>query len=995
MTAPSPARIDDSGVFCPNVSRTGVLPAGKVARGLLRLANTVLCAVSLCAMSLCAGSAVAQTRAENEAGARTADPVGAQSAGQNDGANEPSDHESAESNAAVDASETHSPEEASNTSADEQFFSFAFQQTPWPDVLRQFAEWNNLTLDLTDVPDGAFSYIDNRRHTAPEAIDVLNGYLLPRGYVVVRRDRFLAVLKTDNPLLPNLVPTIPVEQLHRRGENELLRVVVPLEDIDPESAAEEIEQLLGAHGTVAPLATSQSLVVQGFGRNLRDVVALLGQAVPPATDDKLDFRAFPLTHLPAADAEQQIRQLFGLGSGTMNVSRASWEIERRANYRSRDRRGRDRDDDDDDRRPTGPVPLLAHLAMNMQVSALPRNNCLLVTATPAGLQLVEQVLTSIDVPQTAAAATLVGNAQPELRVYVVNDASEQEVAMTLEVIMPGVVVNEDGRQDAIHVFATPAEHARVAELVRTLDGGGQGGSSIEVIPLTRNDPFTMATLLEEMFDNERRDERPVIQAEPRSKTLVVRGSQRQVEQVRAALAAYGEGGAAARGPRLRSVAVERSAAEPLARFVQEVLAQDREFDNPIRVIVPGGQNADSQPPADESTTRSSGETGSEEDRTAALPLMRVASMEENVAGGNSAGAGDSAQRGSAPAGDVHVEDDDCNSSDDGGGAVGQPVPADDAGTLPRVNIEVRDGKLYLYSMDESALDEVEATIRELLAQMPQRTRWTVFYLRAADAAATATQLYQLVSDYSYSAFAGLGAASVDSAAEPLRIIADARLNALFVSGSEEQVAEIERFLELLDSVDLPESARERLPRAIFVRYADVNDMADMIRTLYQDHLTDPATQRRDNDRRDNDRRDNGGRDDEQDEEQPSQRDQRGESRGRRPQGSSPGVRLTLTVDELTSQLIVSCDEPLFRQIAKLVKERDEAARGTHSTMRMVRLGAAAPANLVEILQNMSPKITARTVVAPTPQTAPVATGSPESRTESPFRRDRSRSIERD
>ena len=178
--------------------------------------------------------------------------------------------------------------------------------------------------------------------------------------------------------------------------------------------------------------------------------------------------------------------------------------------------------------------------MNMQVSSLERTNSLLVTATPAGLMLVENVLTSIDVPPPGSGQP--GTGQPwandstsVLRVYKVASADEGEVAKTLDALIPGVVVNEDRRQDTIHVFATPKQHEDVAQLISTLDKSEGDDRIVEVIKLRHANPIATAALLSGMFKNDDRDERPMIQPELPSRTIVVRGTAAQVAQVRAAL----------------------------------------------------------------------------------------------------------------------------------------------------------------------------------------------------------------------------------------------------------------------------------------------------------------------------------------------------------------------------------------------------------------------------------------------------------------------------
>lgn len=855
---------------------------------------------------------------------------------------------------------------------------FTFQDAPWPDVLRKFANWAGLTLDLTDLPPGTFSYYDNRQHTAAEAIDILNGYLLPRGYVLLRRDRFLVALKTDNPLLPNLIPTIDRAQLDQRGENELVRMVVPLDELDPASAAEEVRQLIGPQGSVAAMENAQSLVVQGFGSSLRQVLRVLENSSPPVTDDKLDFRAFPLRHLPAEEAEQQIRTLFGLESGgPMNVSGARSDILRAQYYRSR---SSGRDDDRKDKE-APPIPLLQQVAMNMQVSALARTNSLLVTATPEGLALVEGILNSIDLPQGDAAAGLIHDTQRVLRVYKITQADEEEVAKTLDVLIPGVLVNEDRRQETLHIMATPAEHARVQEVINTLDGDGDGGRIVEVIALHRANPLAMESLLAGMFDNEDRDERPVIQADAGTRTLVVRGTVDQLDQVRQALSAYGEGddgAAVADQSRFRRIPVGGRSAALIAEAAERILAEDAEFESTIRVVVPRGSTADDpRPPNDEAVRRhrptadapratqqgpqriNVGQRPGDRRSAATMPARgaptdaaataadAVATLDrDRLSAEQIVQLAHFALRPPKPDAEAVAESVDQERSDD--------RSTDEDGSSSSVSIEVRDDQLFLYSGDPAALSRVEETIRELVRQMPERTRWTVFYLRAAEAAQAATRLYELTLGDSIANETSYAVAS-DVTAPPLRIIPEPRTNALFVSGPAAQVDQIQSLLDIIDAVDLPESYRERVPHTILVRHADVNEVADMLRELYKDHLTDPAAQRREDERRSRDSDRGSDRDREQSDQQRSGGPQRGNAT------PSPGVRMTLAVDARTSELIVACDEVLFREVQSIVQQRDQAARETQPTTQLLPIRATMPAELVDILQDLSPKIEAEVV----------------------------------
>jgi type II secretory pathway component GspD/PulD (secretin) len=883
--------------------------------------------------------------------------------------------------AAAPADEVAAREVARSESDAAPSVTFNFQNADWETALKMFAEAAGLTLDLTDTPPGSFNYIDRREHSLPEAVDVLNGYLLPRGYVVVRRDQFLAVLKTDNPILSNLIPTVPAAGLPEYGDHELVRLSVPLRGLDAEEVAEQVQGVLGPHGSAAPLSASDSLLLQGFGRSLREVVRLLEGADVPLTDDELVFRLFPLKAVPAADAERQIRNLFGLTSSNPYAASQA----RRAEYmRSRSRRGRDNDD-----RPAGPTPLMANLATNMRVSSLARTNSLLVTATPSAIQLVEEILKSLDVPPPDGELSLFDDSTPVLRVYKLQNADEDDVAETIDAILPGVVINEDSRHDSIHIYATQSEHREVEELIRIIDTADGGSGEVEVLTLKGADPVQMADLLDSLFSNERRDDRPVITPDSRTRTLAVRATGNQMEQIKQTLAAYGEGPSAMAGPldgRIRRIRLPAGNAASIARAVQELLGESDGLKNRIRVVIPSertqedARNPESQgveeyepvrsQPVDDRSTRTAAEPGStllarvsDQDRLSE-PLVSLRDRDSR---------GRTPERGQLP--ETLRDTPRPSGGPDPEEVVPDPDESDERsrrGRQQRVTIEVRDGELFMYSSDPEALNEVEETIRELVRQMPARTEWTVFYLRAAAAETAALRLQDLLRNESGPLLGLPGPAasdaSLDFATAPLRIIPDSRTNALFVSGPQDEVDAAGRFLEFLDRTELPESMRDRVPRAIPVQYANVEAIAEMVRELYKDYLEDPnqrARERRGGDRDDDSRR--------------APVVPQTPADGLRP----PGIRLTVAVDVQANELLVSCNEALFEQIRELVAQRDQAALDSRPAMRVIELQETTARQIGLSLDQLSPRIS----VSISPQTPPGGSASGSDRR---YDRDRSR-----
>jgi hypothetical protein len=112
-------------------------------------------------------------------------------------------------------------------------FSFRFQ--PWKDVLDWFAQQAGLSLVMDAPPVGTFNYSDEHEYTPTEAIDLLNSVLLTKGYTLVRRERMLMLINLQDGIPANLVPTVSLDDLDKRGEFELVSV--------PFNA--EIKKLLG------------------------------------------------------------------------------------------------------------------------------------------------------------------------------------------------------------------------------------------------------------------------------------------------------------------------------------------------------------------------------------------------------------------------------------------------------------------------------------------------------------------------------------------------------------------------------------------------------------------------------------------------------------------------------------------------------------------------------------------------------------------------------
>lgn len=870
--------------------------------------------------------------------------------------------------------------------------SFNFRYAPWSDVLAMFAEAAGLTLDLNAVPPGSFNYRDNRKYTPMQALDVLNGYLLQKGYVLVRRDEFLVVVNIDNGIPPNLVPTVTVEELPTRGRNELMTVLIPLEGMTAEEAATEARELLGPQGKVVPLNKANKLVVTDIGSNLRRVHGLItGFEVD---GDKI-FRKFELEHISVLDADAVVRDLFGLGArGVQNVSGSSRSYDPRSRYGSSSSSSRDP-------RYGSPAPADPNAAVTLAVDE--RTNSLLVTASPANIKIVEEAIESVDLPPLDGEYGR-SNREPYLEVYQLETADAIEVTKTLNVMYPGTILNEDGRTRRIHIKATQDVHREIAQTIKQLDGLGAGATQMAVIPLGRMDAYTATTSIQSLFyaDGE---SAPVVQPHPTDNALIVRGSNDQVTQIKLLVTQLepGEGGGYGGEGNLRTIPLGGRDPEAFLKALERVWnVRGR---NPIRTVIPSDtgairdrrvpsatspfsteepaeaaparpQSAPEKPKADSSgdkPSQSAGRPPYETPVAARLDGKFLKSVPNDLAFAfaddpfsevsyTAASQGDASADDNAPSANDAATDEELDQFflDLNAAEAARAAAAEGDSNSP-IAITIQGGNLMIASEDEAALDRLEDVIASLAAAMPAKPQWTVFYLRSADATQTASILERLFPTSSVSTSVGAssdggfmgeltsglssmgrgianmsGLDSMLSGPQTLRIIPDVRSNSLFVSGPPHQIDEVEDVLRILDASELPEQLRDRAPRYIAVKHAQVGEVADIIRDVFKEELTPP---------------------------QPAQQQRGGGGNpfaalmgGGGSAASAPKVQMTLGIDYQNSRLYVASNEPTFLQVQAMVEEIDTAALEARRAIRVVPLQHASSAIIQQTIGSLLPRV---------------------------------------
>ncbi len=919
--------------------------------------------------------------------------------------------------------------------------SFNFRYAPWADVMKMFAETAGLTLDLNEVPPGTFNYLDNQEYTVTEALDVLNGYLLQRGFLLIRRDRFLACVNIDEPIPPSMIPTISVEELPQKGKYELVNLAIPLDMVEADKVVGEVRELLGPQGKASALKNTNSIVITDIAANVRRVYGLLKSGI--AIDNRESaFKAIPLKHISAVEAERTVRKLFGLNPMTTGSTTTTPQFggfpggfgggfggdprfggfgggDPRFGGFSRD--GRDGRDgrSDQQQQPSSrssSTGTASPYVGKIQVTADMRTNHLLVTASSAHLRLVEEAVKNLDTDTDTLGNPINRLDNPiRLKSYSVAGADVAQVARTLSMIMPGLAIVEDGRTAKLHVQGTDEEHREVEGLLKEIAGDGIS-SSVAVVNLIRLDPVGAANTLRNLFIGEG-SRAPSVEADSQGRRLMIRGTPDQVTQVRAILTQMGEpgdggigNGQERRGP-VRTIPLNGKDPQELLPLLRQVWTASGQ--PPIRIVVPSKPSViqDRKVPSKDGNPLRGALPTPEVDRGATVPPAR--NIDERRTESPSATPARSASfqrlvaqektdeaplenpparqpKSLVPGSDV-VDDflksflnppaekePAAPTATDGA----MPADTEPKGDSAGISVQIIGGEMVIVSEDEEALDRFEQLMDSIASSIPARTRWTVFYLRTADATETAQMLERLFPQSSVTAstqqqdgllgsfasgFSSLGRGVMNVTGlnntlgqQGLRIVTDVRANALFVTGPAEKIDEIEQMLQLLDASELPESLRDRLPRSIPVEHADVDEVAEVVESVFKESMQAEQPMP-------------GG--------QPGGRGGGGFNplamlmAGQQGGGKGRGPELTLGVDARTSHLIVSCNESLYRQIEELVQTIDQRAKDARQTVRVVPLATADPAIVSGTLSSLFSKVSVSTTRS-APRTSRSSTTQP-------------------
>ncbi|PQO42495.1 hypothetical protein C5Y93_29665 [Blastopirellula marina] len=847
---------------------------------------------------------------------------------------------------------------ASQSAADTGPLRFSFRYQPWIDVLDWFAEQADLSLVMDTPPPGTFNYTDGKEYSPAEALDLLNSILLTKGYTLVRREKMLFVINVEDTIPPHLVKTVEMDELENRGEYELVGVLFDLKKMTATEAEAEITKLVGPQGSVVALEQSQQVFVRETAGRLRTIRDMIQAVENPFGNE---VTVVETKSLMAEEILTVVRQLLGFEEGSNTAEDGS-----------------------------------------LRIATDTLGTKIFLTGKKSSVEKAEKLIAQVDVPGGGLGTS--PQDQLQLDTYALGSLNPETTLQVMQTLLagnPDVRVTTDMNTGTLIVLGRGSEQATVRA---TLDQLQRESKQVEVIQLQSLDPQMAVLSINKLFgasgDQPNRNA-PIIDADPLSGQLLIRGTGDQIAQIKGMLQKMGEDPDAAltsttgRG-NIRSIPLSGSAAERLMGELE--LLWPTVSTNRIRVVrpssVPGNRESPRRPQIENPNTTKSPFDEADlprppidaEARAGNGELFHFVDFAQEATEDNSVAGTpveEEAARDSAiskPAAPI-ITDAQAPASLPGVGPTNAPnqtrpmspseiQPKTASGTSLPDDIVVMMGPrgLIIASDDQEALDKLEALIETLSARYSSSSDYSVYYLKYLKADVGAAMLKSvltgvvptddgggsLMGDIAsemlggggglMGSLMGLGGSSTGTSLTggSLSIIPDMRLNALYVQASMEDLDRIDQLLKIMDQPHSPENVEtKRQPRMIPVLYTNAQDIASIVQQVYADRIA--AT--------------GGGN---QQQRQPSPEDLiralRG-GRGGRDGGGGGGAqsepeKMTIGVDTRSNSLVVSAPDPLFEEVRSLVEQLDLAGDDTNQTMQAVRV-KSNPETIQKALQTLT------------------------------------------
>lgn len=434
---------------------------------------------------------------------------------------------------------------------------FKFENTPWEEVFKWVGDANGIRIQ-SEVPlPGKFSYTDPKEYTPEEAYDLLHSALLDRGVTLIRRGGLVMTAQLGDDMPWEIIPFIPADKLDRVAPHEIVMTTLRLNSVPGDKIASELELELTPRGKIIGNKVANRVVLYdqaAICAHLRDLLLLID---PPLDSEAVRLRIYSLKYARAKEVAPLVRDVLGIvdvkpssgpsrrpgplpgmeggmgamiagmmgggGGGDMNVDALTKVVSNRKFLASftpgYSMKGVGTEDAKAEKLPT-------------RLSVEQSTNTLSVLAEANILAKVDAIVSAVDRPGIED-----GTAPIIIKSYQLTTMSGEDVAKQLKTVMSkSSDISITGVDRVVVVRGTADQQKEVARLIGSFTGTDE---SLGAFRLSRRRASDLVPQLERLFQIEG-DLSPRIVADTVENAVLVRGTTKQVDEVRKMLTELGE-----------------------------------------------------------------------------------------------------------------------------------------------------------------------------------------------------------------------------------------------------------------------------------------------------------------------------------------------------------------------------------------------------------------------------------------------------------------------
>jgi type II secretory pathway component GspD/PulD (secretin) len=778
--------------------------------------------------------------------------------------------------------------------------AFAMDSKPWKGVFEWISAQTGKPVINTTKPTGTFSFTSTPGATYElgEVIDIINEALLAQKFYLLDSEKNWIVIPADEKIDASKLPTIPLEELDKRGRNELLRVEITLKTLQAEDVAPQIKKIMGPFGDITVLEKFNKLYLQDTGGNLRRVRKMINDIERNDTIGA-NTSSYKCEYIKAMDAERILKDQ--LGDSNKIIAPPS--------------SGRDP-------RTSAPVVDTKKLLF---ITSDERTNTLLFTGPVDKMAEAEALARRIDQKRAGSEKILLGD--PTIKTYSVPAGTAESWDKLLKETIKSPVLRISvvpGNQLLIHAY--PQDHFDIA---KTLAGNKE--TKVEAknatIDCGDRDAADMVKTVSS-FLGDTKTGGPLVEAITERNAILVRGSDEQIKLVKELVEAVNGKGTTGAG-KTRTIELDGGSAPVLAEELARLMSRMRK--NPVEVTSPDRLRDEDAKRREEQRRREREEKEKLKDKDTRLRMPK----EFPVSVADEGGLVDPRDTKKEPKKTLDLP-----------GSTDKPL-----------RIFASGNKLILASDDPEML-ALAGQIINLYRKSPGKGDFTVVKLRnvtAVDAARALEEAFNgktqqgggrggrggsggmlggMMGGMLGGMLGGLGGGAGGGGEEDrIRVVAYPATNSLLVRATPLDMLLVRRLLA--DALDPDFDEEDELIRTYILplKYATASDVAALVKEVF------PPQGRGVPGARGN----TGGGD-------PRAAMFQAMMGGGQPQQpQQPVQQLSIGVDDRNNRLIVACPERMYTGIKKLVENIDEASKDTARTIKVVSVPDLDPALVQQVI----------------------------------------------